>query len=304
MDDGIGRSAQRHIGHHGVGKGGGRQDPGGLEILPHHLHRPAAATGRQPGMGGVNRRNRGSARERHPEALADGRHRRGGAHRHAGAGRAGDSLFDLPEGAVIKAARLSLGPIFPDVGPTAEPHVAVAAGEHRTGGQEDAGEIGRNRPEQKPRHRLVAATHQHGTIDGVRPQHLLRFKSQQIAIEHRRRLHKHFRQAEHRNLNRKPTRLPDAALHFLGPLAEVGMALVEIAPGVEDRDHRLPLRVLGGIAHLPQPTAMAKAAKIVRGKPALRTEVGHALARDAGRRRISTGMAGRRHGCRRGLFWE
>ena len=43
----------------------------------------------------VGRRDRGRARQRHAERLGGAGHRRGGAHRHAVAGRAGDAVLDL-----------------------------------------------------------------------------------------------------------------------------------------------------------------------------------------------------------------
>ena len=53
------------------------------------------------------------------------------------------------------------------------------------------------------------------------------------------------------HLDREAARLPHAALDVLGALAEVAVAGADVAPGVEDRDHRLA-RVVGAlVAHLP-----------------------------------------------------
>ena len=103
----------------------------------------------------------------------------------------------------------------------------------------------------------------------------LSFERQQVAIEHCRRLHEHFRQRQHRNLHRKAACLPDAPLHLLHPLGKVGVALVEVVPGVEDGDDRSALGVFGRIAHLPQPAAVPKATEIIRREPPLRPQVTH-----------------------------
>ena len=87
--------------------------------------------------------------------------------------------------------------------------------------------------------RLVAAAHQHGAVRRIRAQQLLGLHRQQVAIEHRRRLLERLGQRDRRHLDRKSARLPDAALHFLGALAEMRVARVDVAPRVDDRDHRL-----------------------------------------------------------------
>ena len=58
-----------------------------------------------------------------------------------------------------------------------------------------------------------------------------------------RRVHEHFRQDEHRDIQWKPTRLPDAAFHLLNPLEKVRVALAQVAPRIEDRDDGPALRL-------------------------------------------------------------
>ena len=88
-----------------------------------------------------------------------------------------------------------------------------------------------------------------------------------------RRLHKGFTERHDGDFDGKATGLPDAALHFLNPLLKVRMAGGHIAPGIKDRDDRLPLPILGGEAHLLHARPMAKGTKIIRPKPAMAAEI-------------------------------
>ena len=237
--------------------------------------------------------NRGCARQHEPERLDEARERGGGAHRHAGAGRAGDALLELPPHALVEAAGLPLRPVFPHVCAAAEPLLAMPAGEHRAGGQEDHGQVHRDRAHEQPGHGLVAAAHQHRAVHWMAPQHLLHLEREEVAIEHRRRLHEHFGDGEHRDLHRKSARLPHAPLHLGHPLGKVRVALAQIAPRVEDRDHGPALGLVGRVAHLPQPAAVAEGAEVVGGEPALRPQVARGEA--SGGMRVGHGH--RRAGC-------
>ena len=295
VDDGVRRAGERHVGDDRVVERRRGQDPRGTQVLPHHVDDPAAARRSHPGVGRVDGGDRRRARQGHPQRLGDGRHRRCRAHRHARAGGPRDALLELPPDARVETARLALRPILPHVRAAAEPLGPVATGEHGARGQEDRGQVGRDRAHEEPRDRLVAAPHEHGAVHRMAPQHLLGLEREQVAVEHRRRLHEHLGECEHRDLHRKPARLPDAALHLLHPLREVRVALRQVAPGVEDGDDGPPLGLLGRVAHLPQAAAMAEAAEIVRGEPALRAQTARIACAGKG------GAGGRRcgHGTRR-----
>jgi hypothetical protein len=72
----------------------------------------------------------------------------------------------------------------------------------------------------------------------------------------------------HRQLQREAAGLQDAALHILDAVLEVGVARIEVRPGIEDGDHRLADPVLRPIAHLHGAGAVAEAAQIVGRQPA------------------------------------
>ena len=104
----------------------------------------------------------------------------------------------------------------------------------------------------------------HRAVGRIGAQRLLGLHRQEVAIHHRRRLLKRLGQRHRRQFNRKAARLPYAALHLLDPLLEMGVAGIDVAPGVDDRDHRLPGIIGAIIAHLRGARTMAEGAQIVR----------------------------------------
>ena len=86
---------------------------------------------------------------------------------------------------------------------------------------------------------LVAAAHQHAAVDGIGAQQLLGLHREEVAVQHRGRLHESLRQRHRRHLDRETAGLPDAALDFLGARAEMAVARIDVAPGVEHGDDRL-----------------------------------------------------------------
>src|SRR5262249_38152502 len=90
---------------------------------------------------------------------------------------------------------------------------------------------------------------------------------EEIAVEHRRGLHERLAEAHRRDFHREAACLPDAALHLLGAGAEMRMTGVELAPGVDDRDHRLPGIILGREPPLLRARAMPERAQVLRCQP-------------------------------------
>src|SRR5262249_31557177 len=64
-------------------------------------------------------------------------------------------------------------------------------------------------------------------------------------------------------------RLQHAALDVLGARAQVAVAGVDVAPGVDDADHRLAGPVGRVEAHLAPPRAVAERAQVVDAEPAI-----------------------------------
>ena len=121
--------------------------------------------------------------------------------------------------------------------------------------------------------RLVAAAHQHGAVDRVRAQHFLGLHREEIAIEHAARLLEGLGHRHHRQLDRETARLPHAALHFLGARAEMGVAGQEIAPGVDDPDHRLAAEIRARVSHLQRARAMPLRAQTLAAEPFVAAQV-------------------------------
>ena len=184
-----------------------------------------------------------------------------------------------------------LVPVLPVVAAAAEDLAAPVGVEHRTGRHEDAGQAHAERAHQQPGRGLVAAAHQHRAVDRVRAQHLLRLHRQEVAIEHRRRLHHRLAERDRRHLDREAAGLPDAALDLLDALLEVRMALVEVAPGVDDGDDRLVLEVGLRVADLEGARAMIEGPHRRRVVPALAAQVRDAILASC-RRALRSACAG------------
>src|SRR5262249_59683671 len=63
-----------------------------------------------------------------------------------------------------------------------------------------------------------------------------------------------------------------AALHLLGARAEMRMAGVDVAPGVDDRDHRLARVVAPVVAHLRAARAVIEGLAVGGAVPAVAAE--------------------------------
>ncbi len=139
-------------------------------------------------------------------------------------------------------------------------------------GMKMVGQVHADRTHEHRGRRLVAAAHEHRPIGRIRAQQLLGLQRQQIAIEHRRRLLEYLGECDGRHLQRKSPRLQHAALDLFSALAEMLVARVDVAPGVDDRDDRLAEIVGARIAHLRGARMMAELPHVVRAIPAMRTE--------------------------------
>jgi len=120
---------------------------------------------------------------------------------------------------------------------------------------------------------LVAAAHQHAAVSRVGAQQLLGLHGEEVAVHHRGRLLERLGERDRRHLDREAAGLVDAALDLLRARAEVGMARVDVAPGVDDRDHGLA-RVVGAVvAHLRGARAMAERPQVVDAVPAVAAQL-------------------------------
>src|SRR5690349_23895792 len=95
-------------------------------------------------------------------------------------------------------------------------------------------------------------------------QQVLRFHREEVSIHHRRWFDVRLRNGMGRQLDGEATRLPYAAFHFLDALREVRVTGIQIAPRVDDRDHRLPAEILARVTHLQRARAMAERAEVFR----------------------------------------
>ena len=257
----------------GVVERGGVEDFIRRQVFPHHVDDAAAGGGAHARMIGVGRRDRGGAGQREPERFGDRHHRRRGAHHHAGAERAGDAAFDLAPFFLADIAGALLVPVFPDVGAGAERAAVPIAAQHRPGRHVDRRQPHRDRAHDQARRGLVAAAHQHGAVDRMAAQQFLAFHGEEVAVQHGRRFDERLGQRHRRQLDGKAAGLPDAALHVFGAGAQMAVAGIDLAPGVEDADHRLAGPILAVVAELLEPRAMAEGAQVVAAEPAVAAQL-------------------------------
>ena len=165
-----------------------------------------------------------------------------------------------------------LVPVFPGIGTRAQRLVAPVAVQHGARRQVDRRQVHAGRAHDERRRGLVAAAHQHAAVHRVGAQQFLGFHGEEVAVHHGGRLLHGFGERHGRHFQREAARLPDAALHFLGALAEVGVAVVDVRPGIDDRNDRLA-RVVGAVvAHLRGARAMAEGAQVLDAEPSVRAQ--------------------------------
>jgi hypothetical protein len=104
---------------------------------------------------------------------------------------------------------------------------------------------------------------------GVAAQQLFGFHGQQVAVQHGGGLLHRFAQTDRRHLHRKAPGLPNTALDLFHPLLEVGVTGVDVAPSVDDGNHRFARVVTAVVAHLRGARAVAKGAQVFHAVPAV-----------------------------------
>ena len=279
MDDGVSRTAHRHGHCDGVLERRPGLDFTRGEVLPHHLDDAPAGFRRQPDMPGIRRQHRTAARQHHADRLGNRGHCARSAHRHAGAVAAGDAGLNAEPVFVRDFAGTQFVPVFPGIAAATEEITLEIAAQHGSCRQKDGWQIHAGGAQQQPRRGLVAAAHQHHRINRVRSQQLLGLHRQHVAIHHRGWLDEAFAHRQRRQFDREATCHQDAALDVLDSGFEMGMAWLQIGPGVEDGDHRLASPLLGRVAHLHRPRPMAEGAQIGRSEPPRGAQIGRCFTR-------------------------
>ena len=267
VHDGVGGAAQsQHCGDCVVKRGRGQKIKR-LDVLPDHLDHMLAAQAGHLGMAGVGRRYRSSPGQGQAQHLHRAGHGAGSAHGHAVARAAGNTVLDILPILLADVAGTQLGPVFPGVAAAAQSCTLVVAPQHRTGWHKNAWQVHRQGAHHQGWCGLVAATHQHAAIGGVRAEQFFSLHRQQVAVEHGGGFLKRLRQRHRRHLHREAPCLPHPPLDFLYPLLEVAVAGVDIAPGVDDGNHRLARIVAAVVAHLRGTRAMPKRPQILHPVP-------------------------------------
>ena len=192
MDDGVGRSADRHVDADGVLEGLAREDARGAQALPRHLDRAPAAL---LGCGQTPRVCRGDVRaaaQRHAQGFGQAGHGGRRAHHHAVARAARDAAFDLAPLFLAQPPRALLAPVAARVGARADGRAAIHAPQHGPARHHDGRNVRARRAHQLRGRCLVATGEQHDGVERVSADALLHVDRHQVAIEHGGGLHQHF----------------------------------------------------------------------------------------------------------------
>ena len=274
VDDGVGRATHRHRDGDRVVIGALGLDFFWSQSLPDHFDDAPAGGRAHADVVGVGGEDGGGAGKRHADHVGERGHGGRRAHRHAHAVGTGDAVLHLDPILFGDVAGAAFVPIFDSVGAGAEGSALPVAAQHRAGGNIDGRDAGAGRAEQKSGRGLVAAAHQRDAVERVRADELLRLHREEIAIEHRRRLHLDFGERDRRQLQGKAARLKHAALDVLNAGLEMGVTLVDVRPGIDDPDHRPTLVLLPRVPHLRHARTLTEGAEVVGIEPAGRTGVG------------------------------
>ena len=255
MNDRVRRTSDRGERHDRVLKGSlchdGARAPIGLDELDRKSP-GGVGTFEQPAVGGWGA---GEAGHHRAEGLGEQTHRRCSAHRVAVTATADHRRLRAIEIILRELAAANLLAEPPHVGATAERHAAKSAGEHRTTGHDDCGQVHRGRGHEERGDRLVATAKEHDGIDRVGAQHLLGRHGGHVSPEHGGRSDLSFTERHHRQVEWNASRLEDAVAHGCGHLIQMRVARSEIRRGVRDRDMGPARERIGGQA-APHPGAV------------------------------------------------
>src|SRR6476646_9432947 len=159
-------------------------------------------------------------------------------------------VLDLPELELVETPCADILVELPAVATGSDLTTLPVAVEHRAAGDDDGWHVAARR------RCLVTPGQQNDAVEWIAANRLLDIHRHQVPIEHGGRLHQRLAEREHRELEREAPCLQDSPLYRHRQLAEVRVAVDELAPAVADADQRLPLDRLVGEAFRLHPAAM------------------------------------------------
>ena len=207
--------------------------------------------------------------------------RGGRAHGVARPAAAAQALLELCPGRVVEPSGPALVPHPPQGRPGADRPPAKLRYRPGAAGDQDRRDIGADRAHQRARDALVAVGQHDQPVERVGAHHFLDLDREQVAVEHRARLHQVLAERDGPELRADAAGLLDARLHLDGQLAQRQVARIQVAGRVRDADHR----PVGGPADASGPRSPARPG---------------ARAQPRRRRRARPGCAGRTAGHRAG----
>ena len=184
----------------------------------------------------------------HPQRLGQARHGGRGAHHAAGAGGGGEAALDLADPLRSDAAGAIGGPIAAAVGAGGEALALERRRQHRAGNELHAGDVSGRRGHQLRRHGLVAAADQHRGVHRLGEQHRLGVERGEVAIVHGAGEQRWLAQGDGGEGERQSAGGEHTAFYRLHQLRHRAVAVVVVAAGIDDADHR-PVQHCRRVAH-------------------------------------------------------
>src|SRR6476659_6068455 len=176
-------------------------------------------------------------------------------------------VLDLPELELVETPCADILVELPAVATGSDLTTLPVAVEHRAAGDDDGWHVAAREPHDARRRCLVTPGQQNDAVEWIAADRLLDVHRHQVPIEHGGRLHQRLAEREHRELEREAPCLQDSPLHRHRHVAEVRVAIDELAPAVADADQRPPLDRLVGEAFRLHPAAMQESVEAVPLEP-------------------------------------
>ena len=193
------------------------------------------------------------------QRFTDGAHRRGGAHRVTGALAQGQCFFEFTPLVIVQLTLPTLVPQAPEIGAGTNATTLEVRDRSRSRHHDQTGHVGAEGAHQRARYGLIARGEDDDAVKWLRAHGLFEFHREEIAIEHRGRLHQVLAKRDDRELDGDATRRFDARAQRREVLGERLVAGIEITGGVGESDDRSPARGVHRGAAMFKATRLSRA---------------------------------------------
>ena len=234
----VGRPADGRVQDNGVFEGGPCHDVGRLQVGPDHVDDAVARVIGHLAAFAVGGRDRRRTGKLHAETFGKRVHRGGRSHGVAIAGGRRRRCHEVEESVIVNFTGGNHLPCFPDDGARPGALSLVPAIQHWSHRQGDSGNVDGRCRHQERRCCLVAADHQHDTVDGIAVKGFDKAEIGKVPVEHGGRPLACFLDRMDRHFDGKAARGDDAVAHPLCQFEMVPVAGGKVRARLGDGDDR------------------------------------------------------------------